>query len=89
VRIASWLLQTPLRRVSQAPSIHSREPLDVQASPTVGVLAELGEQRFGAPEAYRAIQDVCGLARRKADVLLSELPAGVWAHRQEPSEDAL
>ena len=47
--------------------VHIRELLDVQASLTGGVLTELGEQRLGAIKAYRAVQNVGGLARRKAN----------------------
>src|SRR6202522_2821827 len=47
--------------------VHIRELLDVQASLAGGVLAELGEQRPSAIKADRAVQNICGLARRKAD----------------------
>jgi len=51
--------------------VHIRELLDVQASLACGVLAKLGEQRLSAIKAYRAVQNICGLARKKPTMGIS------------------
>jgi hypothetical protein len=40
--------------------VHIRDLLDAKTSLACRVLAEFGEQRFGAIKVYRAVQNVCG-----------------------------
>src|ERR1700693_1846271 len=47
--------------------VHISELLDVEAALAGRVLAELREQRLGVAESGHAVQNICGLARRKTD----------------------